>query len=1607
MSDRQILPEQLAALTQIFPNDYDEEEVQTIADLLGVDLDNIDVRVEFSDRKFQAAYSSCKYKVTAQLAYLKFIQNKLWASALKNNNTGNGLRGTKILSSLIEEFTSFLLWVCDSGYNLADITIIDVGSGCCHLLQRLALVFNQCSVIGIDIDQCLRHLLPWKLWEQMRNELDDVASHCSGKPSNRQLRAHFDRGLGVYKDGKPLIDSEIGLVYAKDWNAFATALELPKKNVVALFSFCAGIPDDDDDNKPEEAVMTELVRLITSKSSKVKFASLGDVHTRYGKFAYVQSTYEVNKEEPLWNDQCILKDFAKFSVSMGGSGERKSVTQFILNDLDTIIEHSAYKEIIDNIRNRKRVFINAVGMRIKSTKIRIVPWEDVRKIIKYVITQEGDPTRWNISVEMVKRAYQILVKETHVRREAFKLMRFGERVKTVVNDVTSYNYRTPQLKVHDMKYAGILFNISGNANTRGLQDYFDQETDSVLSALKWYLCKDEPGLPETQNIIQYLLQQSSYTIGEITGIIMKALKYYHKTRGREKYNARGVFTPNWNSFVHMNSVDVQNFERKIENDITWRCKAYGKCRYGLGQFIKSNKAVNRHIKQDQMEFFIEFREFIQVRLGIDVESLSSDAMKRLQKVLRIDNIEENDLNIKNFKRAIENEEDWVSEYVQVVSEEHSRSAKKARRQRSSIEVHRVLLSRYIASISEAAHLRLVESENYSEDTQDGGEYNDILKNRKIKKEKRKVKKHIVNVNGIDFVVDKQTMYQIRCASKELEKVMEAGDIPDISVKIDGLEGKGIDYSAVNLVETARLKKQAMKGNKAKMQQCVRYGKLSLQFAVLENDDAVQLGAVHTDGVPVNGRPTLIASVRLLYPGRYSDTVENCIIIATADIGENSEDAAYFYEYVNGQLKEYAEYLQEETDQTFEAVLACDEKATQILLGSIKGNGTYFCSEVSQLSIMNSPLGNSNGRRYKLFKRWRLGEKKIKLKPEILSNNQLKDYLLVRNLDCEGSRNELINRLKNAVKNESISNDALNADWNWMDDEVREILRSNIDEETANGYEGLRKKAISQIKRKRKKQKEQEKAYKHKKKSNQSKNGSSLNPLNPIHVINVDNNDDDENAEEENELITLKELNKMKKAELILFARQQNVDIGGKKVDLVARLRQFCVDQEELPIDEHAIQVTIDKEVTKLRNKLARANGHGISGKKCFYKVKSSSIDPLHGYSIIYKSYLYGVFLFSKRLSKTDSKDGSLSEISLKFLELITKKSSEYTKTCEYLKTEAPKITAKFINSEKPGSSKHEPRLSGKAAKFAASKPDVYLKTLLEAIAIVELGNASKYDDVHKNFNHEQKTIYAYLLLYANLIAEQFRCMTVRLSPPQIPYEVNDNERTSQLYEAACRDHQKQLQDNVDQLERVGYLLSVIENIFLPGITCHYTVQLNCLAHEYAAWFMKEYSCSPGAIGNCQTMERLNSYWKNICAFRRRRGVERVLKNGTKKILLSTHQQRMAKFYFITIYGDVIKPSIPKLKTEKHSIQDGLCSFVLGTGNKKIDTGNLSCTSEIEELELLCSQTLGLYLGEQQDISKDEAIAEFDILIESALYERGAILQKESWESDADDDEEDD
>ncbi len=80
------------------------------------------------------------------------IKLTIWKSALKNNNTGIGLRGTKVICSLIEEFW---LWLLTNDLDPADFTILDVGCGCCHLIQHLSMCFCYSDIVGIDIDPTL------------------------------------------------------------------------------------------------------------------------------------------------------------------------------------------------------------------------------------------------------------------------------------------------------------------------------------------------------------------------------------------------------------------------------------------------------------------------------------------------------------------------------------------------------------------------------------------------------------------------------------------------------------------------------------------------------------------------------------------------------------------------------------------------------------------------------------------------------------------------------------------------------------------------------------------------------------------------------------------------------------------------------------------------------------------------------------------------------------------------------------------------------------------------------------------------------------------------------------------------------------------------------------------------------------------------------------------------------------------------------------------------------------------------------------------------------------------------------------------------------------
>jgi hypothetical protein len=86
------------------------------------------------------------------------------------------------------------------------------------------------------------------------------------------------------------------------------------------------------------------------------------------------------------------------------------------------------------------------------------------------------------------------------------------------------------------------------------------------------------------------------------------------------------------------------------------------------------------------------------------------------------------------------------------------------------------------------------------------------------------------------------------------------------------------------------------------------------------------------------------------------------------------------------------------------------------------------------------------------------------------------------------------------------------------------------------------------------------------------------------------------------------------------------------------------------------------------------------------------------------------------------------------------------------------------------------------------------------------------------------------------------------------------------------------------------------------------------------------------------MERINWYWKNLVAARRKRGQNRPLKTGGVKKLLSLHQQRMLKFYFINIYGEMVDPQTPPVRqNDKNNINlNPAVSYMLGFGNTKID-----------------------------------------------------------------------
>jgi hypothetical protein len=305
------------------------------------DLEDEDWSVHFASEEHQRLLTMSKRIIVRRLSYLHLIKNKLWKNAVTlNNNGGGGMPGLKTLLSIVNEVASFEIFKATYQIGEGCAVALEFGVGGGHLLLRLALALGNVDIIGIDINKGLRDLFNYDHWPSMIEEVNDLVEKQIGiNVHDRQVRCHFTKGLGVYDEYKVALvrgeqwavdvfngnkteDPKTHLIYAKTYLDFADALSIKHDKIMYVWGFIAGVPDK---------TMEELMRLCTCRTSRVKFMSLGDVENRYGKFEYVS---KISKK--VGHRQCVVQHWATLKVAMAGSGEGKTVCQFIVNPWESI-----------------------------------------------------------------------------------------------------------------------------------------------------------------------------------------------------------------------------------------------------------------------------------------------------------------------------------------------------------------------------------------------------------------------------------------------------------------------------------------------------------------------------------------------------------------------------------------------------------------------------------------------------------------------------------------------------------------------------------------------------------------------------------------------------------------------------------------------------------------------------------------------------------------------------------------------------------------------------------------------------------------------------------------------------------------------------------------------------------------------------------------------------------------------------------------------------------------------------------------------------------------------------------------------------------------------
>jgi len=752
---------------------------------------------------------------------------------------------------------------------------------------------------------------------------------------------------------------------------------------------------------------------------------------------------------------------------------------------------------------------------------------------------------------------------------------------------------------------------------------------------------------------------------------------------------------------------------------------------------------------------------------------------------------------------------------------------------------------------------------------------------------------------------------------------------------------------------------------------------------METTDPKELLALSADGRPVPAGDCLLISIRFPCLGIYCDTVENCLPLAMGSFSETSKFAAHLYREANIQVLALQKYL-EDTKNDCGIIMNCDAKMEQHLHGTVAGNGTYFHSDVSKLSRVNSPMGGEHGRKFKMFKTWVVGKDIVQPDPELMTEEYLVKELASRGCDTTGSKTDLVQRLNNELRSEAIAPEDQNADFNWQLSQSREILRREITHTAKRRlaeHPGIDAIQLAERRfRKRNTPSTQQNPAKRRRRGKRRRGHS------------VHNLPDGSSAAIELDPIDIK---KMKKSKLQAELRKRGRSGDGKLRELRSELIDL-IREEESPLQrkykekqiEQLVQEIHKERLHKIRLELAALGKHGVTGEACLMESSFNSLDPLHGYSIIYLKYLHCVFKFAKDLAPSKHLDGSLGSICEKMLQKIGNRSREHTKSTEWLSTNGPKFIRQWIDDETiAGEIEKEPRLSGKGSKDIGQEPTMYLACLLDSMSEVHCGkqvrkqineslikfvedsNGSStntlpsitvgarveatsqgwtkyytgtilssnndgtfdimFDNIDTPWDHlklEDQQRFSYLLLYGTMLSVQMACIQSRYIPCVKPTKSREDEEEDYglkvlEYKDKMNARWQEMQQNLKSLRRVNYIISVVENCLLFEVTCHYTIRFNVLSHEYGEHFLQNYNCSLG-LWTCQTMERLNCTFNYIIAFRRRRGCFRRLKNGGIKNLLSTYQQQFCKFYYMNVYGNILNPKKP--------------SFLLNSNNHILD-----------------------------------------------------------------------